>query len=127
MVGYSQNFPKNHVKIGDVVVRFLRPVLTPFGYLAFVLALAALSVAARLLGDQNELGYFADRLARMIWRYPSVTRPGVQIAWLVWAALVVICVTPVDPLHTVWDQFALIAAALIVVWRRVGDGSRAGR
>jgi hypothetical protein len=110
-----------------VLGRFLRAVLAPFGYLAFVLALVALSVAAKLLGDQNELGFFSARLARMIWRYPSVTRPGVQIAWLVWAALLVICVTPVDPLHTALDQFALIAAALVVVWRRVGDGSRAGR
>ena len=108
-----------------VVGRFLRVVVMPFGYLAFVVALVALSTAAKLLGERNELGYFSDRLARMLWRYPAVTRPGVQIAWLVWAVLLVICVTPIDPLHTAWDQWTLIAGALIVVWRRVGDGSRA--
>jgi hypothetical protein len=110
-----------------VLGRFLRALVMPFGYLAFVLALVALSAAARLLGERNELGYFADRLARMLWSYPSVTRPGVQIAWLVWALLLVSSVSPFDPLHTVWDQVALIAAALIVVWRQIGDGSRAGR
>ncbi len=108
-----------------MVGRFLRALVMPFGYLAFVVALVALSAAAKLLGDRNELGYFSDRLARMLWRYPAVTRPGVQVAWLVWAVLLVICVTPIDPLHTAWDQWALIAGALIVVWRRIGDGSRA--
>lgn len=108
-----------------VVGRFLRALVMPFGYLAFVVALVALSTAAKLLGERNELGYFSDRLARMLWRYPAVTRPGVQIAWLVWAALLVVCVTPIDPLHTAWDQWALIAGALIVVWRRVGDDARA--
>ena len=57
----------------------MRFVLRPFGYLAFVLALASLSAAAKLLGEKDELGYFSDRLAAMLWRYPEVTRKGVQI------------------------------------------------
>jgi hypothetical protein len=55
------------------LVRFL---LRLFGYLTFVVALATLSTAARLLGDAHELGFFAKRLARIIWRYPEVTRRG---------------------------------------------------
>ena len=127
MVGYSPNFSKKHVQIGDVTLS------------------GTCALCSRLLvtwrscsrwwrfrsppsfwETRTSSGYFSDRLARMIWRYPSVTRPGVQIAWLTWAALVVICVDPVDPLHTVWDQYALIAAALIVVWRRVGEGLEPG-
>jgi hypothetical protein len=45
------------------LVRFL---LRPFGYLAFVVALLALSGAARLLGETHELGFFAGRLARTV-------------------------------------------------------------
>ena len=41
----------------------VRFVLRPFGYLAFVLALASLSAAAKLLGDKDELGFFTGRLA----------------------------------------------------------------
>jgi hypothetical protein len=60
----------------------MRACLRPFGYLAFVVALGALSSAARLLGDEHELGFFAGRLSGMIWRYPEITRRGVQMAWL---------------------------------------------
>jgi hypothetical protein len=105
----------------------LRWVARPFGYLAFVLALAALSIAAKLLGDRDELGYFTDRLARMIWRYPEVTRRGVQIAWVVWAVAFLIALPPLDPLATPWDEVVLGAAAMIVLWRRFVAGHRAER
>jgi hypothetical protein len=104
-----------------------RAVARPFGYLAFVLALAALSVAAKLLGDRDELGFFTDRLARMIWRYPEVTRRGVQIAWVVWAVAFLIALPPLDPLATPWDEVVLGAAAMIVLWRRIVGGHRAER
>ena len=105
------------------VVRFLA---RPIGYLAFVVALAALSIAAKALGDRDELGYFTDRLARTIWRYPEVTRRGVQIAWCVWAAAFLVALPPLDPLATPWDEVVLGGAAMLVLWRRIG-GHRAER
>jgi hypothetical protein len=106
------------------LVRFL---LRPFGYLAFVVALLALSGAARLLGETHELGFFAGRLARTVWRYPEVTRRGVQMAWLVWAVLFGVALSPIDPLATLWDEVALGAAALIVLWRRLFGEHRTER
>jgi hypothetical protein len=105
----------------------LRVLARPFGYLAFVVALAALSIAAKALGDRDELGYFTDRLARTIWRYPEVTRRGVQIAWCVWALAFVLCTTPLDPLATPWDEVVLGAAGMIVLWRRIVGAHRVER
>jgi hypothetical protein len=105
----------------------LRACLRPFGYLAFVVALAALSSAARLLGDEHELGFFAGRLSRMIWRYPEITRRGVQMAWLVWIALFAIALSPADPITSRWDEVLLGAFAACVVWRQKGGGRRVGR
>lgn len=102
----------------------LRSVLRPIGYLAFALALFALSGAAKLLGDRDELGFFCGRLAKMLWAYPEVTRRGVQMAWFAWAALFVLALSPADPLATRWDEVALGAVALIVLWRRYGGGRR---
>jgi hypothetical protein len=100
--------------------------IRPLGYLAFVVALWALSAAARLLGDEHELGFFAGRLNRMIWRYPEVTRRGVQVAWLTWLVLFVIAVSPYDPLSTTWDEIVLVALAAGVLWRQ-RLGRRVGR
>ena len=107
-----------------VPVRFL---VRPIGYLAFVLALASLSVAAKLLGEQDELGFFSGRLANMLWRYPEVTRKGVQIAWLVWALAFVVALSPFDPVSTPWDEVVLGAVAMVVLWRRTVGGRRAER
>lgn len=105
----------------------LRLVLRPIGYLAFVAALLALTGAARLLGQTHELGFFSDRLAATLWRYPEVTRKGVQVAWLLWAVLLGIALSPLDPIASQWDEFALVALALIVLWHRFAAGPRAGR
>ena len=96
-----------------------------FGYLAFVLALAALSASARLLGEEHELGFFAGRLNKMIRRYPEVTRRGVQMAWVAWAALFALAASPVSPTH--WDEVVLGAIALGFLWRRTLGARRAGR
>ena len=112
-------------RLGPTVpVRFL---VRPLGYLAFVLALASLSVAAKLLGEKDELGFFTGRLANMLWRYPEVTRKGVQIAWVVWALAFVVALPPLDPLSTPWDEVVLGAAAMAVLWRRTVGGRRAER
>jgi hypothetical protein len=106
----------------------VRYVARPLGYLAFVVALAALSIAAKLLGDRDELGYFTDRLARMLWRYPEVTRRGVQMAWGVWAAALLVAASPYDPLTTTaWDEVVLVAVAMAVLWRRIVGGRRVER
>jgi hypothetical protein len=107
-----------------VPIRFL---VRPLGYLAFVLALASLSAAAKLLGEKDELGFFTGRLANMLWRYPEVTRRGVQIAWVVWALAFVIALPPLDPLSTPWDEVVLGAVAMAVLWRRTVGGRRAER
>ena len=92
-----------------------------------MLALAALSLAARVLGDRDELGYFTRRLADTIWRYPEVTRRGVQIAWVVWALAFLIALPPLDPLATPWDEVVLGAAAMAVLWRRIAGAHRVER
>jgi hypothetical protein len=108
-----------------VPIRFL---VRPLGYLAFVLALASLSAAAKLLGEKDELGFFTGRLANMLWRYPEVTRKGVQIAWVAWAVAFAVCISPYDPFTTTpWDEVVLGAAAMAVLWRRTVGGRRAER
>jgi hypothetical protein len=108
-------------------MRALRLIVLPFGYLLFVVSLGALSGAAWLLGADHELGFFSARLARTLWRYPEVTRRGVRIAWLAWALLLVVALSPADPLTTRWDEVALVALAVAVVWRRLVAGRQAGR
>jgi hypothetical protein len=102
----------------------VRRLARPFGYLAFVVSLAALSGAARLLGEDHELGYFSARLSRMVWRYPEVTRRGVQMAWFVWAVLFAVAVSPIDPIPSSWDEVALGALALLALSRRFGGARR---
>jgi hypothetical protein len=109
------------------VVGWARLLLRPFGYLAFVIALAALSGAAWLLGERHELGFFSGRLSRMLWRYPEVTRRGVEMAWVVWAALFALALSPFDPIATRWDEVALGAIAAGALWHRIYGASRAGR
>ena len=103
----------------------LRSILRPIGYLLFAISLLALSGAAKLLGQEHELGYFSGRLARTLWRYPEVTRRGVQMAWLAWALLFAVALSPLDPLATPWDEVALAAVGLAFVWHRLVGGRRA--
>ena len=99
-------------------VFLLRLLLRPLGYLTFVAALIALSATARLLGERDELGFFTGRLAETVWRYPEVTRRGVQMAWLAWAALFGFALSPIDPITSRWDEAALVAVALFALWRQ---------
>src|SRR5438270_8343953 len=101
--------------------------LRPFGYLAFVVALGALSSAAWLLGEKHELGYFSGRLARMMWGYPELTRRGIQTAWAVWLVGFVVAASPIDPVATPLDEIVLGALALIAVWHRLAGGRRGWR
>ena len=102
----------------------LRLLCRPFGYLAFVLALFALSAASRVLGETHELGYFSGQLSRAVWRYPEITRPGVQTAWAIWAVFFGVAASPFDPLATWWDAVALGALAAGIVWRHLLGGQR---
>jgi hypothetical protein len=109
-------------------VRFgVRSFLRPLGYLMFVVALGALSGAARVLGERDELGFFSGRLASMLWAYPEVTRPGIRAAWLTWAALFVVAVSPLDPIASPWDEVALGGMAAVAIWHHFFGGSQAGR
>jgi hypothetical protein len=101
-------------------MQLVRLLVRPFGYLVFVVAVAMLSGAAWLLGERHELGFFSERLARTLWRYPEVTRRGVQMAWLVWAVLFAVALSPIDPFATPWDEIGLGALALGVLWRQLG-------
>ena len=105
----------------------LRLVARPFGYFAFVLALVALSASARMLGESYELGFFSGSLARTVWRYPEVTRRGVQMAWLVWAVLLGIAVSPLDPIPSSWDEGVLVIVALFCLWLWMSGARRDGR
>jgi hypothetical protein len=98
---------------------YLRLLVRPLGYLTFVLALAGLSATAWLMGEKHELGFFSRRLADMVWRYPEITRRGVQMAWAAWATLVILALSPFDPLATRWDEVGLVALALVALWRRL--------
>jgi hypothetical protein len=100
--------------------------LRPFGYLAFVVALAALTATARLLGEDHALGYFAARLSESIGRYPAVTRRGIQMAWLTWAGLLALAVSPWDPIASRWDEAVLLALGAAVWWRRFHARSPVG-
>jgi hypothetical protein len=99
----------------------------PFGYLAFVLALAALAAARTLLGNEHELGFFAGRLNQTIRRYPEVTHRGVQMAWLSWFALFAVALSPIDPIASRWDEVLLVAVAAGVLWRRTFGAHPSGR
>jgi hypothetical protein len=98
----------------------------PFGYLAFVVALGALGAAARILGEEHDLGFFAGRLNHMIWRYPEVTRSGVYMAWLMWAVLLAVALSPLDPIASRWDEVLLGALGLGVLWRQLLGARRGG-
>jgi hypothetical protein len=62
----------------------------------------------------------------MIWRYPEVTRHGVQMAWLVWIVLFVLAISPAGPITSRWDEVLLVALAAGVLWRRMISGRRVG-
>ncbi len=104
----------------------MRWLIRPLGYLMFVVGLFGLSVAAWLLGDEHELGFFSGRLARTVWRYPEVTRRGVQMAWLLWALAFAVAISPYDPLATRWDEVVLALVALIAAARHAFVAHRAG-
>lgn len=102
-----------------------RPILRPAGHIFFVFAALALSAAGRLLGDDHELGIFAGRLGGSIWRYPEVTRTGVELAWLAWLALFLLALSPLDPIASRWDEVGLAVLALGACWRQRVSSQRA--
>jgi hypothetical protein len=106
---------------------FLRACTRPLGYLAFVLALTALSASAKLLGEEEGLGFFAGRLSETIRRYPEVTHRGVQMAWLSWLLLLALALSPIDPIASRWDEVLLAAFASGLLWRRRFAAHPSGR
>jgi hypothetical protein len=99
----------------------------PLGYFVFVLALAALSASARLLGRQTRIGLFAASLARISWRYPEVARRGGQVAWFAWLVLFALAVSSLDPIHSHWDEVVLAVFALGGAWLQAAIARRANR
>jgi hypothetical protein len=97
----------------------VRLLARPLGHLAFVIALLALSGAAKLLGEGNQLGVICRRLSDSVWAHPDVTRPGIRIAWMIWAVLLAVALSPLDPFASRWDEVALVALGLAAVWRRI--------
>ena len=101
--------------------------LRPLGSLTFVVALLALRAVAVILGEADELGFFAGRLARMLGRYPELTRTGVQFAWLLWAMLLAIALSPLDPIASWWDEVVLGVLGLGAAWIRLSGAPPAER
>ena len=108
-------------------MHLLRFLLRPFGQIAFLVSVLALSCARRLLGEDDELGFFAGRLSGAIWRYPEVLRRGMQVAWIFWVALFAAALSPIDPIASRWDEVLLAALALGVLWRHALGSLRVGR
>ncbi len=105
----------------------MRAFLRPLGYVTFMGALFAFWSTAWLLGESDELGVFAERFTRMVWHYPEVTRRAVEAAWLMWAVLFAITLSPFDPIRGRWDEVALAAVALLALLRQHLYGRGAGR
>src|SRR5207249_11042906 len=131
MMGRSGTWVEAMRRVETGLARRMRGLLLavtrPFGYLAFVLALAALSASAKLLGEDHELGFFAGRLNEAVRRYPEVTRRGVQMAWVSWFLLLALALSPIDPIASRWDEVLLGAFALGVLWRRAFAARPSGR
>src|SRR6202042_1039925 len=104
-----------------------RVLVRPIGHLVFVIALLALTGAAKLLGEKNQLGIVCGRLAQAIWRYPDGTRPGFRGAWLLSALLLVIPGSPLRPLAARWDAVPLGAVGLSALWHRFFSARRNSR
>jgi hypothetical protein len=115
----GRSLGKFRIRISRRLHRVLLICAQPFGYLSFVLALVALSVTATLLGEEQDLGFFAGRLNKTIRRYPEVTRRGVRAAWLSWFVLLALALSPLDPIASRWDEVLLVALAVGVLWRRL--------
>jgi hypothetical protein len=62
-----------------------------------------------------------------LWRYPELTRRGIRIAWLSWAVLLGVAVSPIDPIASWWDEVALVAGGLVAIWPRLFGESPAER
>jgi hypothetical protein len=108
-------------------LHLLRFLLRPFGQIAFLVSVLALSCARKLLGEDDELGFFAGRLSGAIWRYPEVLRRGMQIAWILWAVLFAAALSPLDPIASRWDEVLLVSLPALVLWRRFAAGHRGAR
>lgn len=62
----------------------------------------------------------------MLWRYPEVIRPGVQVVWLTWAILFGVALSPLDPIASSWDEVALGGVAFLALWHRFFGVKQAG-
>jgi hypothetical protein len=99
--------------------------IRPLGYLAFGAALLLLWVAARVLGEKHELGFFAGRLHGMVSQFPEVSRWETPAGWFMWALLFALAVSPLDPIASRWDEVVLLVIALLVCLRRIAVARQA--
>jgi hypothetical protein len=105
----------------------MRVLLRPVGYVTFMGALLAFWLTAWLLGEDDDLGVFSERFTRMVWHYPEVTRRAVEAAWLTWAVLFAIALSPFSPVRGWWDEVALATVGLFALWRQRLYGRGVGR
>jgi hypothetical protein len=103
-----------------------RLVVRPIGHALFVTAMLVLALAAELLGDDHELGYFSSCISRRVWRYPEVTRRGFEVIAAIFLVLAAVAFTPpdIDGLSPTgwglgWDGLAYLAIAIVAA-RRAG-------
>jgi hypothetical protein len=103
-----------------------RLVVRPIGHALFVTAMLVLALAAELLGDDHELGYFSRCISRRVWRYPEVTRRGFEVIAAIFLVLAALAFTPpdIDGLSPTgwglgWDGLAYLAIGIVAA-RRAG-------
>ena len=108
----------------------------PFGYVALVVALAALSVASKLPGREQDVDSLASRLRVMVASargrrgracWAKLVHRCAQFAAVVWMALFMISISPLDPIAGRLDGILLLALGAIALWRRASARRRLER
>jgi hypothetical protein len=90
----------------------------PVGQMFFVLGLIIATLAADLMTDRSELGYFARRYTGKLWRQEAVVRGGLHALCGLWLVLLATCLWSFDFDERPIVGLVLLAAIAFLVWRR---------